>query len=225
MPRQMMDGDGGRLPAQAIEILRLKNGESRFIRTLDHNYRGCITHHVKKRSQYCIGPKCRQEWHKEPHIWKGYTPVEAWDEHWKVWVPWVLELTEKLDHTMKPFFARGQLWEISKSPAPQGQNPPLVGKFHEHLDGRSLPAPFSVLPILQAVFRVPVVELCTDNPIAVALRLPVSEDAPPSPLVEKAVQPATAEDWARLRAATRKNPILDAVAHRAAKNGKEVKPE
>lgn len=189
-----------------VRILRFKPEQRLWVRTLASSYCGLFTHWHKGRGHYCAGAdECPR--HREALVWKGYTPVEWWEQATHLWIPAVLEITESLDGDMKPKFRRGQVWEIGKGkPERKGQVPALRGALQEQGDAAGWPEPFSIKPILVRVYHVIDLRLDKDNPIPFRVMMPPSQPAPRADQVAKALEPGhgskTMAEWLqKMRAA------------------------
>jgi hypothetical protein len=168
--------------ARALEVLRLRAGQSVIVRMLSERIDGCQTHYVKNRTQYCPGDAdCPPLKHKEEMRWKGYVAAESWEQASGLWIPTVLEITERFERDVRLTFARGQVWELIKRVQTQRhKHPPLEGRLLETLAAEGLPLEFDVLPTLEVLFNFPGMRLGVENPLSARVMVSPSVGAPPA---------------------------------------------
>jgi hypothetical protein len=125
-------------------------------------YRGVSAHWIKKISAKggkpkwvshpCLGEmRCPPFIHREKTCWKGYAPVEHWEHQTKLWIPFVLEITESLEHVLRGRQLRGESWMLSRRLV-EGKGP-VVGIFSNRLPEEELSPEFDILPILERAWH------------------------------------------------------------------------
>lgn len=196
--------------AVEVRLLRLKEGEHLWVRTLTESYGGCYTHFHKGRSHYCPGPVDCQI-HKVDIVWKGYCAVEWWDVAAWAWMPAVLEVTESLDSDMKQAFARGQVWDLQREvPARKGKRSPCRAVLREATQANGWPVAFNIRPILQRLYHVTEIKLDKENPIPARVMVQPSKADKPKQSAEKNGDKSAAKDeTSKIRA------LLDGVMNRS----------
>lgn len=167
----------------ALRIFRVSEGSEWFIRTLAHSYGGLFTHWFQGASRYCQEEDCPAHLHKLDKQWKGYTPVEVWDLALKLWIPSVLEITERLELDFRLHFQRAQVWRLTRNKDYQKKRQPVFGKLIDQLDEMTLPEPFEILPVLQTTFHRQWFNLNQQNPLPLPPKLAASPGLPPRVLL------------------------------------------
>jgi hypothetical protein len=190
-----------------LRVLRVDPGQVIHLRTLSGDYGGLLTHFLRGRSHYCPGEECFPSNHKSETYWKGYAPVEAWDRAASLWIPWVLEITERLELDLRGSFCRAQTWKVSRLPQTGKAKTPVIAELIEENRPDSVPPAFDVVPVLLTLYHVARIRLDVKNPLPPRTLLPPSQGAPPPGFGERRVEEraATAEEWQRLRAAAAAN--------------------
>jgi hypothetical protein len=169
-----------RLPIYPIRVLRLQNGEEKYVRLLSDGKYGLFYHFIRGTAIYCPGVKCPPADHKQTRHWRGYLAVEYYVDVPKPhWVPAVLEITQHLDQLWREVRRRGQVWLLTKDPGPKRRKNPLKAIFSEQLDCDTLPLAFDIMPVIQNLYSVVEIDLTSDNPLPVLLGLQGSEGKTP----------------------------------------------
>lgn len=152
-------------PAVALRIFRVEPGQVVHMRTLSPAYSGLMIHY-QKRSLYCPGEAhCPPAMHKCGLSWKGYAAVELYDKNPKLWVPFVLEITEALELDFRDVWKRGQVWKLWREAQDSKKPTPIQGKLQETLDGERLRPEFDILPPLYHLYHTTSVQLGWSNPM------------------------------------------------------------
>lgn len=166
-------------PRLALSVKRVEEGESIIVRFLSDEYGGCITHYIRKRSEYCAGEKCRYQCHKERKYWKGYAPVEVNIDGTNKWRPYVLELTEHLELDLRGIVRRGQVWRIYRLHPVEGEKQPVSAERRPDQQWSSLTPPFDVLPVVRQLYHEFELVLNKKNPLPPRIVITDAEaDAP-----------------------------------------------
>lgn len=151
MPAIPSGGGDDRTPT-AVRLLRVKEDTQHIVRFLDDKYQSMWTHYLDGGSVRCYPedcPSCKKRMKKQA---KGYAPVEEWSASKRLWYPFVLEVTEALDHLLRPEQLRGQIWELTR-PERKGSKPtPVSGKLLRQGFVEGLSDKFDVKPTLVAIF-------------------------------------------------------------------------
>lgn len=172
-------------------------------------YLGMLTHWRSGRSVPCDGPdECPTSLHRLGTIWKGYCPVQLWEEVGRVWRPHVLEVTETLEELLRGRELRGEVWNLWRS-QDKGARGSVTGLFCESHADRQLSKSFDILPVLLRLFHRSTLKLGHANPLPPRVVLEAqSGDAPTLPAeiaasaapIDMEKQRAEArETWRRLR--------------------------
>lgn len=153
---QSIDRDN-RLPQYPLEVLRVKSGESYFVRILEKvgptkRIFGLNTHYHQK-SHYCIGQGCPAALHSRDTVWKGYLAVEFWVESARHWISACLEVTEALELDLRGRVDRGQVWQLTRVPDARKKRFPVCGLLIEETDGSAFPLAFDFYPVLQWMYH------------------------------------------------------------------------
>jgi hypothetical protein len=193
-------------PLRVLRCFRVEKGTTAFVRTLTDEYSGLFIHYVGKRpngrSHYCEGQACDPAKHRLDQTWKGYAPVEVWDDRTKKWCPFVLEITEHMDLEIAGMWKRGQVWEFWRE-AVQGFNgTPVFAKLVETRDASTFPQPFDMFPVLKAMYHVKFISLGIKNPLPPRVLISDSDGDAPAPLKQgpENAKP-TQEQWDKLQEA------------------------
>ena len=147
-----------------VDVLRCAEGQRFYLRTLAHEYGGLFTHWYKGDSQICRGKECFEAMHRLPRVWKGYTPVLAFDKILAVWFPKVFEITEHLELDFRGLFAKGQEWLISRDAPVKGKVQPVTGLLRVAEVRTSLPPAFDMSGVLRNLYRAEQIDLTHANP-------------------------------------------------------------
>lgn len=204
---------GKRRIVRALRVLSIGEGQDHIIMTLADRYGGLFTH-FKRRSFLCRGPDCPATLHNSTDTcWKGYTPILAWDRGAKVWVPFVLEITEALELDFRDQFARGQIWEVWRDVRGKRASPVQGKLLPEARDPATIPEPFDITPVLQALYHCTAVALTHKNPLP--SRVLVEDVIAEAPEICAERKPATpvpgdfsfADEFRKRRDESRKSPL------------------
>jgi hypothetical protein len=193
------DGANSAPSEMQLRIYRIQPGTKATILTLSPKYCGLMTHWVRGRSEYCRGRECRSDWHRLDTIWKGYAPVERYDETFKAWIPEVLEISEALELHFRGRFARGQLWELSRPAARRGENPPICGKLVNAAYEGEVPLAHPYIPALRTLYHSLDIELGVANPMPGRAVVQPRVGPPPRPAGAAEELPPTPEQFQKLR--------------------------
>lgn len=132
---------------------------------------GLDTHWKSGRTIPCSGVgECPVSLHRLGIIWRGYAPVEVWEPAPKLWRPFVLEVTESLEETLRGRQLRGEVWALSRS-EDRGRSSPVIGVYCESLREAAVSPAFDVQPILLRLFHVSSLNLGSRNPLPPRLLL------------------------------------------------------
>lgn len=177
---------GSRSSSSPVHVLSVPENIPVTVRFLA-GYQGLDTHWRSGRTIPCPGPdECLSSMHKSGIIWKGYAPVEAWEELGRLWVPFVLEVTESLEEQLRGRDLRGEVWTLFRVQK-NGRTDPVAGIYCERLAEGKLSPAFDVKPVLLRLFHVSELRLGRANPLPPKIMLEaVAGDAPnlPAELVE-----------------------------------------
>ena len=86
-------------------------------------------------------------------LWYGYAPVELHYPDTDTWTPFVLEVTVKLEETLRGRSLRGEYWRLKRGPG-RGKFAAVIGQFQERFAEAEVTRAFPVVPILETYFRV-----------------------------------------------------------------------
>lgn len=154
-----------RLPIYPISTLRVAEKEQVTVRILQAHGLGINTHWLRGRSEYCPGDSCPPGDHRKGSVWKAYAPVEKYLQSKNKWEPWLLEITENLDHEMSGVVKRGQVWQLEKLHLPGRQSLALSGLLIEECNPDTFPQPFDFWPVLVHLFHRTDIRLDVENPM------------------------------------------------------------
>jgi hypothetical protein len=157
-----------------VELHWVEPGVVEFVRLLSDEYAGIMTHYVpgrtkrQGRTRYCVlvdQGRC-ELCGKFDRIWKGYTPVQVYDQSGDAWVPAVLEMTERVEAIMRRTFARGQVWELSRPKKTQPDDITAVtAVFSRLINPVLLPMRFPVIPAMKRHYHCEMGALDIPNPM------------------------------------------------------------
>jgi hypothetical protein len=146
---------------------------------LSHVYGGCFVHFVKDTGRYCLGPKCRKEWHDKYDLaYRGYGAALVWSAADRVYLPRVLELSPSAEQWMHGRWARGGHWRLSVEDVKRGKRSPIFCELLGQFDAEVLPDSFNVLGVLCRMFNVPNVVLDVKNPMPPRVVAPIVRPLP-----------------------------------------------
>jgi hypothetical protein len=169
-----------------VRILSIPADRTVIVRFLA-GYGGLLTHFYGKQTIACRGDgACPPAAHRGKSIWKAYGPVEEWSQQEELWIPWVLEVTEGMDHQFHGRKLRGETWVLSRLDGKKGS--PVGCLYSEKTDEKRLRKAFDVMPIVSRVYHSARIVLGTANPIPAPMRLAPSEGDAPSIMTEMAAQ-------------------------------------
>ena len=187
MQASSLPPSGGRSQVK-VETFRVAEGARHRVQMLSDAIGGILTHWHGGCSQVCAGDgACPPALHRLKSVWKGYTPVQVWEPQRSRWVPWVLEITEALEHDLRGTIERGQVWELSRLPPTKRKRFPVVGVLLEQPGCKGLRPAFDIRPVLYRLFHVTDLTLDVANPMPAPLILEVENvpAAPPRPIARK----------------------------------------
>lgn len=181
--RRAADGD-------SVRVLSVPLGAPVVVRFLGP-VQGLLLHWHGGRSVPCQGQgDCPATIHRSRTLWRGYGPVEGWDEPWRLWRPAVLEVTEGLEEYLRGRTLRGEVWQLVRDGA-LGKRAPVEGVFCEALDDGKVSPWFDPLPVLQRFYHTTAISLGALNPLPPRTTLPAVGGAAPN--LPEAIRPAPAE--------------------------------
>lgn len=202
---------GARPASRPVNVLSVKKNTVytvRFLGQMD----GILTHWPKKPGTPCPGePYCSGSQHRVKTIWKGYSPIEAWDDHHRLWIPWVLEVTEGLEEALQGRVLRGEVWVVSR-PQVDEKPAPVIGQYLEQLDPDSIRLDFPVRAVVCRMYGTTHIAWGIENPVPRKLLLEPSPGARPSSLYdvpEPEPNRITPADLAALRGSLRKAGLVN----------------
>lgn len=150
---------------RALRVLSVAQGTTYHVQFLADDYGGCLTHY-KKKSHYCKGNDCPAWLHNcGDTTWKGYAAVVVWNAAKKVWMPWVLEITESLELDLRSIVRRGQIWELWRNAAGKRSSPAEGKLLEEDRDPAGVPAAFSVVSVVRQLYHFTAIDLSQRNPM------------------------------------------------------------
>ena len=188
-------------PAPArLRVRRVEQGETIRFRTLSAGYGGLFTHYIRGNSRYCFGTeRCPPAIHKDK-IWKGYAGAEYWLELEKRWRACVWEITQNCEQELRGLFSRGQVWRCTSRLNAKGSGHAVTCELVDQLDPASLRSCPNILPTLFVLYNTIEVTLDEKNPLpARELVEDVAGDGPKDLRAGSQEQPATDEQWKRLK--------------------------
>lgn len=169
-----------RTNAVRVKVTRVMPDVTLVIRTLSPYLWGLFSHWKGKRSFYCPGAdECDSSLHRIARQWKGYLAVEVWTALAQRWVPTCLEVTEHCELDMRDWYARGQVWEVSREREATKKKNPVSAKFLESRNENDFPQAFDLLPILRAMYHDMELVLGSENPMPGRVHLVPSIGEPP----------------------------------------------
>lgn len=183
---------GGADKIRTVEVLPVRANTEHTVRFLA-GYFGLLTHWMGKHSIPCPGvDKCPESVHRRDQTWKGYAAVERYELASSVWVPYVLEITEALEHSLRGRQLRGEVWFLER-PQPGKKKCPVLGQYLERQSLEWLRQPFDINDVLRVVYHNRPYVLGVANPIPPRLCVEVSVDGPPT-AIREAMARAAAEN-------------------------------
>lgn len=206
IPDKKIGGD-----LRQLRILSIEVGTDYHVRLLSEAYGGLFTHYARK-SFLCTGEKdCPSHIHKYEKIWKGYAAVDIWLKERKVWLPFVLEISEHLELDFRGLWKRGQVWEIWRDHPVAKKPSPVQAKLQEEREPDRVPKAFDFVSVLKTRYHTSYIDLTAKNPLPP--RVFVEESAGDGPAVlatkdEKASVPfdSFAAEFQRQANARKKTP-------------------
>ena len=148
-----------------VDVFRIEEGMSVYVRTLHNEYGGLFTHYFRGRSRLCCGADCNAAMHRMDRVWKGYTPVMVYfDKPRPLWLPKVLEITQHLELDLRGQFARAQEWQLWRHAPVGGKVQAVEGKLQNGRVESRLPVAFDIQPVVRALYGAETVELTAKNP-------------------------------------------------------------
>lgn len=171
MPKRAAPRGGGRPCADALEVFRVACGHTWFVWLYSYNACGCYTHWIDGRSRYCDPAGCRYKCRTEERYWKSYAAAGVFDPDRELYIPVVLEITERLELDLRGVAKRGQRWKLSRAPQDGPSEKPIRGV----LDGERLPSEtpmaFDVLPVVRRLYHVEALALTQACPLPSIIRV------------------------------------------------------
>jgi hypothetical protein len=205
MPTSRRSGERSSPSPAPVKVLSVPESMPITVRFLA-NLQGLDTHWING-TVPCPGrEECPPANHRRGVIWKGYAAVQAWDEIRRLWVPFVLEITECAEEYLRDRELRAEVWTLFRAEK-KGKTDAVVALYCGQVDEEKLSPPFDIVPVLCRVFHVDKLKLGRPNPIAPRLLLePVAGEAPPMPteLLQLGTPENTKEDMERARELLRK---------------------
>ena len=163
---------------------------------------GLNTHWHGGRSFPCRGvDDCPAPIHKARSVWKGYAPVETWDQAAGLWRPRVLEVTEVLEEQLRGRELRGEVWLLWRTDCGR-RSSPIHAAYVETRSAQDHGRSFDISPPLLRFYHVPAILLGVPNPLPSKIMLPAV--ARPGPRIQEVAGPVqddrpTTEQMAKLR--------------------------
>lgn len=173
-----------------VSVFRVSPGGRHRVRLLSDAIQGILTHWQAGRGVYCPGEGCPV--HRLAKVWKGYTPVEVWEPAGRRWIPYVLEVTEGLELTMRDCFRRGQVWELTRKQPEKKKHFPVEGSLVDEGHGVTLRPAFDMMPVLLAMYHETDMVLGVPNPMPAPVVLEIEPAAGVEPAPRPAAKPAAA---------------------------------
>lgn len=164
----------------ALRVFRIEPGMNVLARMLSESYGGCFTHFLKGRSALCHGRDCELRSCILHRTWKGYCAIEVWHDLDNCWMPWCLEITERLELDLRGLYARGQTWELYRDMQHSAKKTPVNGKLMETCDADTLPPAFDIVPCLRSIYHVNHVDLSIPSPLPMQVIVSASAGEPPA---------------------------------------------
>lgn len=177
----------GRL--RPVEIKSVKDDQSAVVRFLG-GYSGTVLHYLGKTYTPCREPdrECPASIHTKRKLWRGWAPVEVFDDVQQVWWPWVLEITECLEEQLRGRQLRGEVWGITR-PKEKEKGNRVVGVFVERQAAETMRKPFDIMPVLLRAYHLDEIPMGKPNTIPPKLILGPVEGELPSALVGQLHEP------------------------------------
>jgi len=160
----MLQSESPRAPLEPVRVLSVPEGIPIVVRFLA-DVVGLDTHWKSGRTIPCPGvEECAPTVHRLGVIWRGYSPVEAWEASKGVWRPWVLEVTEALEERLRGRFLRGETWSLHRTEQ-KGRTSAVIGVYCEKTAPDEVRPAFEVEPVLRRIFHCGSLRLGTRNPL------------------------------------------------------------
>jgi hypothetical protein len=163
-----------------VEVFSIEEGQTVFARMLDDQSFGMWTHWSGRSTVACKQHFDSCTWCKKEKVWKGYLPIEIWMPIAKVWIPWVLEMSERLEQDFRGLLERGQTWEIFRHAPTSKHKAPQQAKLHESHDPKTLPPAFDITPVLLNLFHLGKLPPHIKNPLPQRVLMQPSSGEGPS---------------------------------------------
>ena len=164
-------------PLEPVRVLSVPEGIPICVRFLGPIL-GLDTH-WKNGTKPCPGEdECPPTIHRLGIIWRGYAPVESWENSRQVWRPWVLEVTEALEETLRGRQLRGETWLLERT-REKGRTAAVIGVYCEAMLPDDVRPGFDVEPVLRRIFHCGKLRLGTRNPVPAKVMLEVMPGKPP----------------------------------------------
>lgn len=210
-----MADDRARIPSvgtvkHAVRVLSVpKPGILLAVRFLG-GIHGTVTHWHNDASYACRGTDCPKTIHAKKSVWKGYAAVMQWsDTATDAWIPYVLEVTDRMHETLSDFYLRGQSWIFKRVEGPDKRQE-INCLFDSEIEADTLPLEFNVRAVVQRLYGV--LDLQWDVPPILPAQVKVEGMVGPGPAIliheqertgstadAPQAKPATKEQWEEFR--------------------------
>lgn len=208
MKRRRAPRGGGRPCTDQLEVFRVAEGFTWHVWLLAYNPCGLYTHWIKDKSRYCDPRGCRFNCDREEKFWKSYAPTLVFEPDRELWIPAVLEISERLELDFRGHAQRGQVWSVSRAPQSGESHTPVRGQLQEERKPSCTPPAFDHLPILCALYHSDAISLTKACPLPDKFRVEACNGERP-----KALKTAEEEREAKLKQ------VAEAASHAPERNG------
>jgi hypothetical protein len=151
----------------------------RFLGELD----GIMTHYSGGTIP-CFGEKCRYCKQFMPKDYRGYVAAESRDTVRGLWLPTVVEVTERMFWCLDATVLRGTVWDLYRESHGKRKTTCLASLIGE-IDPKTLPHRFDVLPVVKRLYRNLPLSWGQKPELGAPLTLPCSVDPDASPAVQE----------------------------------------
>jgi hypothetical protein len=166
-------------PVVRLQVLRVEEGASWFVRSLVSDYGGVRTHWKGGRSLLCEGEDCRYCKSVPDVVWKGYFSAEVWDAKNRWWLACVMEITEACELDLRGRFTRGSVWRFHREKQTTKKKTPVKATFVEQQEPTKVSLAFDVYAVLRTIYHTERINLNCPNPLPDRQMIaPVPGDAP-----------------------------------------------
>lgn len=213
----------GAVPPRPVRVVRVDQEKVLLVRFLA-GWQACKMHYRptgKEKYYPCQNDQCPTDWHRCKPLWRGWAPVELWEEATQLWWPMALEVTESLEEQLRGKQLRGQTWGLSRPKVKKEGNPVVAALVAEGGDFRR---PFDVTSLLLRIYRCEKIHWGYANPMPPKLMLEPTEEGLPAGWEE--LQPEgkkviTPEEQAKARAILKAELERIAGKRNSGENGKK----